>query len=165
MVGRRATWCSFCQADWELRRSKPEAREKLECRFKDKFDEEPGCWIWTAAMSNTGYGSIGVEGKTCHAHRIAYELWVGPIPEGAQIDHLCRERACVNPAHLEVVSAQENAKRGLNGVLKTRCAQGHPWTEEHIYHRPGSGKKMCGTCNRERSRARHRAADDEPPTP
>ena len=116
------------------------------------------CWRWKAAISDTGYGSIGVEGKTCYAHRLAYERYNGPIPPGFDIDHLCRNRWCVNPDHLEAVPRTVNLRRGLQGALKKTCAQGHPWTEEHIYHRPGSAKKMCGTCNRERSRARSRSS-------
>lgn len=155
-VGRRTSWCDPCHTAWEIRRSKPEAQVKLRERFEGKISSEDECWVWQGAKSDTGYGSLGVEGKTCHAHRIAYEFWVGPIPPRKTIDHLCRNRACVRPEHLEAVSPKENSAKGLLGVLKKECAQGHPWTPEHIYDRPGSNKRMCGTCNRERSRARHR---------
>jgi hypothetical protein len=97
---------------------------------------------------------MGVEGKTCYAHRLAYERYIGPIPERYSIDHLCRNPACVNPAHLDAVPQKINIRRGKLGTLKTHCAQGHPWMEEHIYIRPDTGHKMCGTCNRERSAAR-----------
>jgi hypothetical protein len=166
-VGKRSTWCSMCHAAWELRRSTPDARTKLYKRFDAKVRKTPHCWEWIGAKSDTGYGSIGVEGKTCHAHRLSYERYVGPIPQGMQIDHLCRNRACVNPDHLEAVSPKTNSRRGAQVALKTHCAQGHPWTAEHIYLRPGSDKKMCRTCSIERSRARHlrRMLGPSPETP
>jgi hypothetical protein len=155
-VGDRSSWCELCYLKWETRRSNPEAQQKLYARFDAKVEQGFPCWRWKAAVSDTGYGSIGVEGKTCYAHRIAYERYKGSIPPGFDIDHLCRNRWCVNPDHLEAVPRTINLRRGLNGVLKKTCAQGHPWTEEHIYHRPGSGKKMCGTCSLERARVRSR---------
>jgi hypothetical protein len=153
-LDRRRSWCAECYADWERQRSRPHSRSNLQARLDAKVEHGPSCWEWMGAKTDTGYGSIGVEGKTCYAHRLAYERHFGPIPDGYSIDHLCRNRACVNPDHLEAVPQKVNIRRGLQGALKTHCAQGHPWTDEHIYNRPGSGKRMCGTCNRERSRAR-----------
>jgi HNH endonuclease len=146
----------LCYAAWDARRSTPEAKAKLYKRFDAKVETTPYCWEWTGAKTDRRYGSIGVEGKTCYAHRISYEREFGPIPDGFDIDHLCRNRACVNPHHLEAVPRKENLRRGSRVALKTHSAQGHPWAEEHIYVRPGSGKKMCRTCNIERRRARPR---------
>lgn len=150
----RKRWCSLCDAQWEASRSKAEVQAKLHGHFDQKVDTGTGCWRWLGARSNTGYGSIGVSGKTCHAHRIAYERYVGPIPPGFSIDYLCRNRACVNPTHMQAVPQKVNIGRGKLGALKTHCAQGHPWTVEHIYIRPGSGKKMCRTCAQDRNRSR-----------
>lgn len=80
-------------------------------RFWAKVDAEGDCWVWTGALSDTGYGSFAPAGKAKSAHRFAYESLVGPIPVGLQLDHLCRNRACVNPDHLEPVSATENTRR------------------------------------------------------
>ncbi len=156
---RQSSWCLVCYQEWEVRRSSPAVRDGLNQRFEAKVTKGDGCWVWTGAVSDTGYGSIGVEGKTCYAHRVAYENASGPIPSGFEIDHRCRNHECVRPDHLEAVTRQENQQRGANVALKTHCAPGrHPWTDEHIYVRPGNGKKMCGTCNRERSRqVRHSA--------
>ena len=153
---KRRTWCDECLAEWEARRSTAEARAKLYKRFDPKVDKTSECWYWTAARTDKGYGTIGVEGRTCYAHRIAHERWIAPIPAGSHIDHLCREPACVKPDHLEAVTRKENVRRGSNGALKTHCKQGHPWTATHIYIRPGNGHKMCGTCSLERSRARNK---------
>lgn len=93
-----------------------------------------GCWLWTAPLRNDGYGEIGSggrEGKQILAHRASYLSFVGPIPDGLELDHLCRVRCCVNPAHLEPVTRAENNRRGLNGVLKTHCKRGHLFVPEN----------------------------------
>ncbi len=83
-----------------------------------QVDEGTGCWLWTASRGRSGYGQIQIGRKSRNghnspalAHRVSYELFVGPIPEGLQLDHLCETRACVNPDHLEPVTNQENARR------------------------------------------------------
>jgi hypothetical protein len=87
------------------------------------------------------------------AHRVAYELFKGPIPAGMDLDHLCRVRCCCNPDHLEPVTRKENLRRGLNGQ-KTACYKGHPYTPENTYYRANTGKKQCRLCAREMDRKR-----------
>lgn len=132
-------------------------------RFMPKIAKpqgEGGCWLWTASLNHHGYGQFGISDKGRRrphlAHRVAYELLVGPIPKGMQIDHLCRNPRCVNPAHLEPVTPAENTRRGLVGVLKTHCPQGHPYDAENTYYAKGAKHRLCRTCNRERGRARLR---------
>ncbi len=114
-----------------------------------------GCWEWIGAKQPSGYGRIGSGGdggKVLMAHRVAYEFMVGPIPPGLQIDHLCRNKSCVNPAHLEAVTHRENMIRA--GMLKRIpfCKRGHPRTPENLriqYYPDGTVKgRSCRHCER-----------------
>ncbi|HSS09404.1 MAG TPA: HNH endonuclease [Acidimicrobiales bacterium] len=120
-------------------------------RFWSKVKITPTCWLWTGNRNPNGYGILGitvVPGRRTKvgAHRIAYELLVGPIPEGLTIDHLCRVRHCVNPAHLEPVTQGENTRRGGN-AKRTHCLRGHPLDGENLYIKP-SGQRTCRACLR-----------------
>lgn len=96
-----------------------------------------GCWLWRGNIHKEGYGRFHVNGCKQLAHRVSYELFRGRIPEGMQIDHLCRVRFCVNPNHLEVVTGRENTLRGEGICAKwakqTHCLHGHEYTPENTY--------------------------------
>lgn len=120
-----------------------------EWRFRRVFNKihvtESGCWIWQGELSNYGYGRMWFKRKRVQMHRWMYEMLVGPIPEGLQIDHLCRVRACCNPEHLEPVTLQENRRRG--GAAIQACRSGHPFDQSNTYIRP-NGNRACRTCRR-----------------
>ena len=133
---------------------------KTEERFWAKIDAwtTDGCWNWTACLTN-GYGHLWVAGRTVRAHRFAYELLVGPIPEGLVIDHLCRNHACVRPDHLEPVTQAVNVQRGIGPAAtrapKAECPQGHLYAGSNVYlYR---GKRNCRECRNARKRAWRRA--------
>jgi hypothetical protein len=113
-------------------------------RFMAKVSARPdGCWQWMGATDRYGYGLslfYGRRERKHMAHRVAYEQFVGPIPEGLVIDHLCRNKGCVNPDHLEPVTIGENVLRGetipARNLLKTHCHRGHEFTPESTYYRP-----------------------------
>lgn len=135
-----------------------------EDRFWAKVEKTATCWLWRGAISADGYGNFGLEdGRTGSAHRVSYEWIVGPIPEGAVIDHLCRVRTCVNPAHLEPVTNAVNLQRGvgpelasLRNVDQTFCLHGHPLFGDNLYVQPKTGYRYCRTCQRRR-RAEYQA--------
>lgn len=119
-------------------------------RFWAKVTITDSCWLWHRPDAY-GYGAFTIRrGMIVKAHRFAYELFVGPIPDGLDLDHLCRVRHCVNPAHLEPVTRRENALRGVGptavNARKSHCIHGHPLTE-------GQGRRICRTCNAERNKA------------
>lgn len=121
-------------------------------RLADSIRRTPGCWEWLGHKAN-GYGRFSVNDREVQAHRLVYELFVGQIPEGLQIDHLCRNPGCVNPKHLEPVTQEENILRGESycaiATRKTECKNGHPFTPENtrIRRRPnGRPFRTCVTC-------------------
>jgi hypothetical protein len=131
-------------------------------RFWAHVDKGSDCWLWTASCAGgTGYGQIYADGRPQLAHRFAYELLVGPIPDGLVIDHLCRNRACVNPAHMEPVTQRENILRGTGAsaraARKTHCPQGHAYDSENTAIK-SDGTRRCKTCHRDRERVRKAAA-------
>ena len=135
-----------------------------------------GCLIWSGRMNQSGYGQIGISrnhaaelgiGQTILVHRLAWDLANGPVPDGLQLDHLCRNRSCINVAHLELVTPSQNVRRGDGPVLsalrlqarralqreayKTHCKHGHALTPDNVYA-DKRGFRTCRECQRERSR-------------
>jgi hypothetical protein len=137
-------------------------------RFWRRVDRSGGpdaCWPWTAAINGGGYGSVGWEGKTLAAHRIAYRLVMGTVPDGMDLDHLCHtrdtscaggktcpHRRCANPAHLEPVPNLVNVMRGRSphaeAARRTHCAQGHEFTPENTRVYASRKQRVCLTCKR-----------------
>lgn len=124
-------------------------------RFWDKVEVQPnGCWLWKGTKDKDGYGKFTIKYVTIRSHRFAYEVNKGQIPEGMQIDHLCRNHDCVNPDHMEVVSPRENTLRG-DGLAavnskKTHCPKGHEYTSNNTYF--WKGERYCKECVRTSSR-------------
>ena len=127
--------------------------------------QDDGCWQWTGAPSgksrgHEGYGQIMVCGKNLKAHRFSYEIHRGPVPPwkngGLQLDHLCRNRMCVNPEHMRLVTQRENILWGegvgAKHARKTHCLRGHEFTAENTYVAPAQpGRRYCMACHRIKS--------------
>ena len=122
-------------------------------RFWAKVDKSGECWQW-AGVHAQGYGRCWWNGHSAAAHRVAFELTVGPVPEGLELDHLCRNRGCVNPAHLEPVTRRENARRAAAVHDTGHCPQGHPFDEANTYRHRGTGWRVCRQCRADKERSR-----------
>lgn len=124
-------------------------------RFWGRFIETPaGCWEWQGASNQYGYGRFG----RGYVHREAYERAVGPIPDGLDIDHLCRNRGCGNPGHLEPVTHFENCRRGSQ-AQQTHCVNGHEFAGDNLlirFRRTGAPYRQCRQCTYDRANAQVR---------
>lgn len=115
-----------------------------------EFEANSGCWLWTGALAQ-GYGRIRIGGRkgwSVPTHQVAYVCEVGPIPDGLQIDHLCRTKCCANPAHMEPVTMRENVRRSpFHQSKRTHCPKGHPYDDTNTYVRTGPKKQRgCRAC-------------------
>ena len=136
---------------------------RLPARFWSKVEVDPsGCWIWQAFIGADGYGKFGLSHSMRRAHRVAYERLVGPVSSDKDLDHLCRNRSCVNPEHLDPVTRSENLLRGAQGyeLRGYRCVNGHDVLAAGMRLRPrgaNSVSRGCRECDREASRRRSAA--------
>lgn len=150
-------------------RPRPNRRTPIETRFWKYVERIPfhTCWEWMGhVMTSRGglqYGRIASGGgvkRMLYAHRVAFELHKGPIPAAMEIDHLCRNTRCVNPAHLEAVTPRVNILRSNSvsghAARKTHCPQGHAYTSENL-GRPNGNARKCRVCHRDRERVRRAA--------
>ncbi|WP_318196883.1 HNH endonuclease signature motif containing protein [Streptomyces sp. MCL20-2] len=155
--------------------------EQYAAKFEAKVRRTDTCWIWTGSIDGYGYGRLKGNDRYIRAHRLAHELFIGAIPEGLHVDHIChnsdedcvggdgcQHRRCVNPAHLEAVTHQVNLLRGKTIVAaaarSTHCPKGHPYDEANTIVQ-GDGKRRCRTCRQASERRRGRRDRYDVPTP
>lgn len=161
-------WCDTHYSRWkrtgDVRADKPpkprtpksEQDQWLNETAATRSPLNPACWEWPFTRDRAGYGGHP-DGP---AHRISYERFIGPIPDGLVIDHLCRNPGCVNPRHLEPVPIATNVMRGVGlgatAARATHCIHGHPWDEQNTYIRKDNGTRQCRECIKIRLRRYYR---------
>lgn len=131
-------------------------RERLHARITG--EPNSGCWLWLGPMLPNGYGKAQVKQKSYWVHRLFYQMYKGEVHAGRELDHLCRVRLCVNPAHLEPVTRRENVRRGISQFAakmnSTHCVNGHEFSNENTMRKP-DGRRECRTCRLARRRHRY----------
>lgn len=145
----------------------PNRKRPAEERFWEKVartNDPDSCWLWTGTRTAGGYGKLHMTGKSpTYAHRFSYQLAKGPIPDGLELDHLCRTPSCVRPSHLEAVTPWENNRRGMSATAinarATHCPQGHPYDETNTT-RDRHGHRKCRACNIAHKRADYTSNHD-----
>lgn len=141
-------WNLICDLSWVDEQHLKAATRRLMSRV---VISSSGCHVWTGHRSNRGYGKTSIMSKSMLAHRLAYLLANGSIPSGLDLDHLCRNPACINPSHLEPVTNEENIRRAV--VSRKKCKRGHPLTDAYVRPYKDGFHRACRQCVRE-SRAR-----------
>jgi len=151
-----------------LRRKDRLLREMAIVRLAEKVILGPtGCWNWTGHISSNGYGWTTCFGRRQAVHRISYQLFIGPIPTGCVLDHLCRNRCCINPEHLDPVTQLENMRRGIGFIAaqmkRTACPKGHPLTGDNLVTHSLNihGKRTCRRCRADKQSAYYYKLRDE----
>ena len=120
-----------------------------------QLEQADECWEWTGSRGPAGHGQVWHDGTNQTVYRVIWEDMVGPIPEGLELDHLCRNPPCCNPDHLEPVTHAENMRRGSQSFeTRTHCLSGrHPLTEQNVITRESDGRQRCRACRNEAKRA------------
>lgn len=141
--------------------SQDEAREIILSRVESNGE----CWQWARYCNPTGYGRVYAGGRLVLAHRLAYFGWKGDPPKGYDLDHLCRNRGCCNPCHMEAVPHRDNVLRGLSptssNARKTHCVKGHDLSDHYVQSGGGRGCKVCAKQQAARWHAEKKARDPE----
>ncbi len=133
----------------------PEAKYRDFVLDRIEISDVDDCWNWTATKSKRGYGYANVDGRSYRAHRLSYMIFVGEIPDGLVLDHICNNPSCVNPAHLEAKTQRANILRGTSPTAsnhrKQTCKRGHPLDSTNLMQR-ADGNRNCLICQTERAR-------------
>lgn len=155
-------WCANHYRRWARYGTTDLSTPSAEVRFFSRVEGSPDyddCWIWVGRIQPNGYGQFSVKHKHVYAHRWAYTHLIGEIPDGLELDHLCRVRACCNPWHLDPVTRQVNTLRGLAGDVareaakaKVACPNGHPYEGDSFYIN-AQNIRVCRVCRRAKERS------------
>ena len=142
-------WCKRHYEGWRLHGNPTHFYKSVPCRFWSKVEITDTCWLWTGSRNRSGYGAFHLRGRSVMAHRLSYEMYIGPIDGKLVLDHLCRVPSCVRPSHLEMVTERVNILRGVGWTAqqakKTHCKHGHPFEGANLIVRP-DGTRQCRSC-------------------